>query len=106
MVLQELGQVARDVLTVRQVFADPVERDGVTLVPVARVGGGGGGGRGPGGGEEGEGGGLGMVARPVGAFVMAGGTVTWRPAVDVNRVVTAAAAVLCLALLRRRRRRG
>lgn len=103
MVFAELGGVARDVLTVRQVFGEPVERDGVTLVPVAAVGGGGGGGRGPA--DEGEGGGFGMAARPVGAFVIAGGRVSWRPAVDVNRVVTAVAAVLCLALLRRRRRR-
>lgn len=105
MVLEELGGVARDVLTVRQVYGEPIERDGVTIVPVAAVRGGGGGGRGSNGGEDGEGGGFGMTARPVGAFVLADGRVDWQPAVDVNRTIMIAGIVLGLALLRRRRRR-
>ena len=43
----ELLKGARDALSVHQVFGEPVERDGVTIIPAATVigGGGGGGGR-------------------------------------------------------------
>ncbi len=69
-----------------QVFGPPVERDGTTLLPVARVRAGGG--RGGRSGEGGSGSGAGIVARPVGAFsVTADGKVAWHPAVDVNRIV-------------------
>ncbi|MGH2795797.1 MAG: hypothetical protein ACRDKG_16010 [Actinomycetota bacterium] len=39
------------------------------------------------------------MARPVGAYVIRGDQVTWQPAVDVTRLVTAGAAVAGLALL-------
>jgi hypothetical protein len=35
---------AREAMSVKRVFGDPIESDGVTIVPVAKVGGGGGGG--------------------------------------------------------------
>lgn len=74
---------AQDVLTVRRVFGDPVQVNGTTLVPVARIsGGGGGGGRA----EEG-GAGYGVNARPVGVYVVRDGDAKWRPAIDVNRVI-------------------
>src|SRR5262249_48337919 len=66
------------------VFGDPVERDGVTVIPVARArwgfGGGGGGGRG-GGAESGSGGGGGggMVITPVGYIEMRAGKSRFRP---------------------------
>lgn len=41
--VQQLLENARDTLTVQRVFGDPYERDGVTVIPVARVQGGGGG---------------------------------------------------------------
>jgi uncharacterized spore protein YtfJ len=41
---------AQDTLTVRRVFGDPIQTDGITMIPVASVAGGGGGGRG----ESGE----------------------------------------------------
>ena len=37
---------AKDVLTVRRVFGEPYEKDGVTVIPAARVAGGGGAGNG------------------------------------------------------------
>jgi len=57
--------------SVRAVFADPVERDGLTIIPVARVrwGVGGGTGHGPGTAADsgsGSGGGGGLTADPVG----------------------------------------
>ncbi|MDJ0397913.1 MULTISPECIES: hypothetical protein [Rhodococcus] len=41
-----------------------------------------------------EGGGFGVGARPVGAYVISGGNVSWRPAVDVNRLVRSVAGVV------------
>ncbi len=83
----------KDVLTVKRVFGDAYELDGVTLIPVAAVRGGGGGGGGEGdapdaqGSGSGGGSGFGVTVRPVGAFVVDGGTVTWSPTIDVSRIV-------------------
>jgi uncharacterized spore protein YtfJ len=86
----ELVSSVRDAMTVSRVFGEPCDRDGVTVIPAATIRGGAGGGTEkkdePG--EEGEGGGFGMIARPAGAFVLRNGTVTWQPAIDVNRIVT------------------
>jgi uncharacterized spore protein YtfJ len=93
---------ARDVMSVQRVFGEPINQNGVTIVPVASVRGGGGGGGGPnphGGGGEGGGGGFGLTARPVGAYVIRGDQVEWRPALDVTRLATAGAAVAGLAVL-------
>jgi hypothetical protein len=94
--LDALLQGHRDAITVRRVYGDPVERDGVTLVPAALVMGGTGGG-GDAGGDGG--GGVGLIARPVGAWEIRDGHVTWRPVVDVHRIVLVAA-LLGLAALR------
>ncbi|HXJ65426.1 MAG TPA: sporulation protein, partial [Actinomycetota bacterium] len=59
----------------------------------------GGGGEGPDGQGKGSGSGFGMSARPVGAFLIQGNDLTWRPAVDVNRVVLGAQVVAVVALL-------
>jgi uncharacterized spore protein YtfJ len=91
MSLPQLVSTVRHSLSVTRVLGEPYERDGVTVIPAASVRGGAGGGTGKKDqtGEEGEGGGFGMIARPAGAFVVRDGTVTWHPAVDVNRIVTA-----------------
>jgi uncharacterized spore protein YtfJ len=101
MVVQDILAQARDTLTVKRVFGEPVEKNGVTVIPVARVlgGGGGGGGEGPGGQGSGAGGGFGMVARPVGAFVLRGEELSWQPAVDVTRIVLGGQMVALAALL-------
>jgi uncharacterized spore protein YtfJ len=81
--VDELLKGARDAITVKRVYADPIEGDGVTIVPAAVVRGGGGGG----GDDEGNGGGgFGLHARPAGAWVIRGSDATWKPAVDLNRV--------------------
>jgi uncharacterized spore protein YtfJ len=83
----------QDVLTVKRVFGDAYLVDGVTVIPVAAVRGGGGGGGGEGdapdaqGTGSGAGIGFGVHVRPVGAFVVADGAVTWSPSVDVMRIV-------------------
>ena len=107
---QLLGQ-ATDSAKVSRVFGEPIHEGDVLLVPVARVRGGGGGGSGtsPQNEGEGSGGGGGFTADPAGVYVVKGGEVSWRPAVDVNRVVMGAqlvAIVMAMALrslLRRRR---
>ena len=89
---QELRERAGDPL-VKRVFGDPVERDGVTIVPVVRL-------------REGR------PVRPAGAYVVREGEVTWQPAVDVNaivlggQVVGGLLALVALLLLRRRRPLG
>ena len=90
---------AQEAITVRKVYGEPLEKDGVTFIPAARVMGGSGGGTGSDEqGQQGEGGGWGIHARPAGAFVIRGGEISWRPAVDPNTVIAAVAAVLVAAL--------
>jgi uncharacterized spore protein YtfJ len=91
-----------------RVVGPPIERDGATVVPVVAVRGGGGGGTGsdPSGRGEGAGGGWGAMARPVGAYVLTGGTVRYQPAIDVTRIVLGAQAVAVVALLVVRRAIG
>lgn len=126
-------EAARDALTVRRAFGEPYEVDGATVIPVARVVGGGGHGFGTGSTPDlvraaqasddgatasssvaeasGGGGGFGVRVRPVGAYVVSGGTVTWRPALDLNRVILGGqlvgvvVALAAISALRRGRRR-
>ena len=80
----------------KQVFGEPIERDGAVFLPAARVRGGGGGG----GDTEGNGGaGIGLTAKPAGMFVIRDGDAQWRPAVDVNRIVLGTQIVAIVALL-------
>jgi uncharacterized spore protein YtfJ len=81
--LDTLLQGHRDAINARRIYGDPVERDGVTVVPAASVFGGTGGG----GDADGDGGaGFGLAGRPAGAWVIRDGDVEWKPAVDVNRI--------------------
>ena len=92
--IQQLVAEAKDLMTVRQVVGEPIERDGTTVVPVVEVRGGGGGGGGGGNANDdsgsGEGMGFAMRARPVGCYVISEGKVTWEPAIDVTKI-----AVMC-----------
>ena len=103
-----LDQV-KDVVTGATVFGAPYEKDGVTVIPAAKVSGGGGGGQDAG---EAGGAGVGVDARPAGGFVGKGSGVSWVPGIDVNRVVLVGQIVLLAAILswrsvaRQRARRG
>jgi uncharacterized spore protein YtfJ len=110
--IEEVADMARigpvetiaDVLTTLKpnlVFTEPYERDGVTVIPAAKVqgGAGGGGGEDPAHGATGGGSGFGLMARPAGAFIIRDGEVTWRPAVDVNRVILGGQIVAIAAVL-------
>ena len=85
--VDEMFAGTHDAITVKRVFGDPIETDGVTIVPAAKVGGGGGGG---GDSDHNGGGGFGIRAKPVGAYVIKDGEVSWQPAVDVNRIIAMA----------------
>lgn len=108
MLIDEVLAQARDTMTVRRVFGEPIERDGLTIIPVANVmgGGGGGGGEGPVPRAEtgsdravstdahgitemasGSGAGFAVRATPAGAYVVRDGDVRWEPAVDMTRVI-------------------
>ena len=79
----EMLDGAREAMTVKRVYGEPIEREGLTIVPAADVRGGGGGG---GDAQNNGGGGFGLTARPVGVYVVKDGTVAWEPAVDVSRL--------------------
>ena len=86
-----------DAMTAKRVFGKAYEQDGVVLIPVAKISGGGGG--------RGKRRGFGMRGQPMGAFVIRGNRVRWKPVVDVNgllfRAQLMAGAVVLLALMRR-----
>ncbi|MEX1158380.1 MAG: spore germination protein GerW family protein [Thermomicrobiales bacterium] len=99
MQVSEFVNSARDALTVKRVFGDPYEKDGVTVIPVAKIGGGAGGGGGDSEEGSGSGGGFGLSAKPAGAYVVRDGDVTWQPAIDVNRIVMGGQIVAVVLLL-------
>ncbi len=97
---------AMETMQGKLVYGEPIERDGATFLPAARVRGGGGGGAD----TEGNGGtGFGISAKPAGMYVIRDGTATWQPAIDVNRAIIGGQIVAIVALLVLRsilRRRG
>jgi uncharacterized spore protein YtfJ len=110
MEVQEVLSQVRDAVTVKRVYGEPYERNGVILIPAARVAGGGGGGGGEGDSPEtgkgtGFGLGFGVGAAPVGAYVIRGDQVEWKPALDVTSVVLRLLGVMSLVLLAALRRR-
>ena len=104
MKVEEVLGTARDAITVKRVYAEPYEKDGVTIIAAAKIGGGGGGGTGHDDkGQQGEGGGFGVSGRPAGAYVIKDGRVTWRPAVDPNRLFVVIGVAVVVYLLSRPR---
>jgi hypothetical protein len=72
-----------DRLNAKRVYSEPYQQDGVTIITAAAL-------RGGGGIREDtpdrERGGMGLVARPVGAYVIRNGRVVWKPAFDLSRI--------------------
>ncbi|MEU4672241.1 hypothetical protein AB0F91_30750 [Amycolatopsis sp. NPDC023774] len=107
--LKDITASTAELYAAQRVYGDPVEKDGVVVIPAAMVTGGGGGGQeAPG--KEGVG--FGLFARPTGAFVIRGSEVTWVPAVDVTAwglavsgMVVSLAWILTRATRRRRGRK-
>jgi uncharacterized spore protein YtfJ len=111
MEVQEVLAQVKDAMSASRVYGEPYERNGVVVIPAARVAGGAGGGGGEGtqpdkGGGTGYGLGYGLGASPVGAYVIRGDQVEWKPAIDTTSLLLRAQAALILVLLivlRRRR---
>jgi uncharacterized spore protein YtfJ len=104
MKVEQILDSARESLTVRRIYGDPFEKDGLTIIPAASVQGGAGGGSGrEEKGQEGEGGGFAMVGRPVGVYIIKGDHITWRPAVDPNRLFAIVGMVVIAYVLSRPR---
>ena len=102
-VTEVLG-AAKDAMTVKRVYGEPYEKDGLTVIPAAAVKGGAGGGSGQDDkGQEGGGGGFGVNGRPAGAFVIKDGQVNWRPALDPNGIVMVVGVAVVAYLLTRPR---
>ncbi len=100
MQVDEVLSQARDTITVKRVFGEPIERDGMTIIPVANVMGGGGAGSGDSPSEgAGSGVGFGVRATPAGVYVVRGDTLKWEPAVDMGRVILVGQLVAIVALL-------
>ncbi len=95
-----LAQLAEQ-LGKHQVVTEPYEHDGVVVIPVVHVRAGGGlGGRGRQGRQADDAnGGMGIVARPVGAWIVKDGDAVWQPAIDVNRIVLGGQAIALAALV-------
>ena len=90
--LEDLINKARNSIAVGRVYGKPIEKDGVTVIPAARVKGGVGGGGGGGQLDSedingGQGFGFGINAKPVGVYVIKGDKVSWRPAIDVTKII-------------------
>jgi uncharacterized spore protein YtfJ len=99
---------ADQALHARRVFGDPIERNGLTVIPVARVAGGGGGAEGRMASQGADGapeapagvsGGVGLFAQPAGVYVVKDDAVRWIPAVDVNRMIRGFTVVAVVLLL-------
>lgn len=98
--IEELIANARDAVSVKRVYGDPYEKNGLTVIPAATVRGGGGAGKGEKeAGESGTGGGFGLTARPTGAWIIENDHVNWKPAIDVNRVVLGGQVIALIATL-------
>ncbi len=95
-VMQKAMDHALEGMQVRHVFGEPIERDGVLMIPAAKVRGGGGGGGDTGGNG---GGGFGLTAKPMGMFVLREGRVDWQPAIDLNRIILGGQIMVIVALL-------
>lgn len=104
MEIQELISGVRDTISVKRVYGDPYEKNGLTVIPAAVVRGGAGGGMGEHDGTQtGRGGGYGVNVRPSGAWIIEDKTVTWKPAIDVNRIVLGSQLIALAAILVRGR---
>lgn len=123
--LSRISETLAEAFGAREVYGEPVERDGAIVIPAVRVwsggGAGGGGGTEPDGAAgaapsedpadpagrtepsalaegEGSGFGFGRRAEPAGAFVVDEHGVRWVPAIDVNRIVLGGQVAFVLAV--------
>jgi uncharacterized spore protein YtfJ len=99
MKVEDVVGSTRDALSVKRVFGEPYEKDGVTIIPVASFSGGAGGGGDNSTTTGGSGAGFGLMAKPSGAYVIRNGVVSWQPALNLNRIIMGGQVVGLVALL-------
>jgi uncharacterized spore protein YtfJ len=99
-VAERVGGAAR----ASAVYGEPVERDGVTVIPAARVAFGFGGGSGASAGEGGGGGG--GYVQPIGFIEVRAGEATFRPIRDPGRLAAGTIAAVLAAIAIGRAARG
>ena len=99
--LRRFVEGVRDNFTVRTVYGDPIEAEGVTVIPVAQTyfgfGGGGGGGR-----SGGSGGGGGGAVRPMGFIEVTAKGARWVPITRAWQRIAMRALPIVIAVLARR----
>jgi uncharacterized spore protein YtfJ len=83
-------------LGTHRVFGAPIHSNGSTIIPAASIRGGGAGGSRD---EQHAGAGFGLRARPVGVYVLHDGKVSWRPAVDITRLIAGGQLVALVLML-------
>ncbi len=108
-VVERLAQVVGASAGESSVFGEAIERDGITVIPVARSrwGFGGGSGEAKGGkGETGSGGGGGAMVRPLGFIEISEGHARFRRIIDPSAVAGTILVAGALGLLASRRRRA
>lgn len=95
--LTHLAEVVGRTARARAVFGEPVERDGVAVIPVAKArwGFGGGSGESPSG-EGGGGGGGGVMLKPVGYIEVRDGKARFRPIMSSGAAALAMTAALLI----------
>jgi uncharacterized spore protein YtfJ len=101
--VQRIGERVGALATARAVFGDPVERGGVTVIPVARATWGFGGGSGGDSVQQGSGGGGGGWVVPIGYIEVRDDGARFKPIRDPRRtaLLGAAAATAAALMLRR-----
>ncbi len=96
--VMDIVSETKSVMRATEVFGTPYEKNGLTIIPAAKISGGAGGG-----GDQHEpqagGVGFGVMSRPAGAFVIKGDDVRWQSVIDVNRAILMSQVVAIVALL-------
>lgn len=85
--VQQLAEKLGGAANATRIYGEPVERDGVTVIPVAKAMYGFGGGAGTKAGEEGSGGGGGMALTPMGYIEIKEGSTKFRSIRDPQTLV-------------------
>jgi len=104
--LDRMAERFRATANAATIFGVPIERDEITVIPVAKVVYGFGGGRGQSSGGDGSGGGGGMHVSPVGYIEIRNGGAVYKPIRNWAELISAIAAgglltLLCARLFRR-----
>jgi uncharacterized spore protein YtfJ len=101
---ERLAEAFKTIVDAKMIYGEPIERDGVTIIPVSKLRYGFGGGMGKRDGEEGGGGGGGMVVHPAGYIELKDGSSRFRAIRDpITFVPLVIAGGLTGLLLRARR---